>query len=168
MLAGLLLGSPTAGQGFKLNAPLQPAGDVVRYALGPDGRRAFYLADPTSDNVFELFCARTEPGPAPVRVNPDLVAGGDVQEFRVSPDGARLAYLADQDTDESFELYSTPADGQSPRSRSAASWPRTATCGTTSVHAGFQPRRLRLPTCARWGRSSSTACRATARRRPSS
>jgi len=112
---GLLLPSSLAAQGFRLNAPLVPEGDVAEFQVAPDGRHVVYRADQAVDGVSELFSVSIDGG-APARLNAPLVAGGNVgldlfHNFRISPDGSRVVYWADQDEDELFELFSVPIDG---------------------------------------------------------
>jgi len=97
----------------KLNGPLPTGGDVqTSFLISPDGTRVVYLADQTTNNVFELFSRPIDGSGSPVELNGTLIGGGDVQGgFVISPDSTRVVYLADQTSDGVFELFSRPIDG---------------------------------------------------------
>lgn len=76
----------------RLNLPFVPGRVVREFALGPDGRRAFYVA------------------------GVELQSGGS--SLRFSPDSSRVFYIADQDTAGVHELYETPS-ARPPRSMQA-------------------------------------------------
>jgi len=107
--------APASGGGTstKVNPALVANGDVFSgFVFSPDGTRIAYLADQTTDEVFELYVAPASGGGSATKVNPALVANGDVfSGFAFSPDGTRIAYRADQDTDAVIELYVAPASG---------------------------------------------------------
>ena len=110
---GVEPGSPPP---VRLNGPLVASGDVLNFALSPDGTRVVYAADQDTNDVVELYVANTDGSGSPVKVNGPLVAGGDVSPaptfgYAWAPDGSRLAYLADQDVDGDSELYSVRPDG---------------------------------------------------------
>jgi plastocyanin len=81
--------------------------------ISPDSQRVVYLADGTSDAVYELFSAPIAGGPS-VRLSPPLVAQGDV-DIAVTPqitaDSQRVIYRADAVVDNVYVLYSSPIAG---------------------------------------------------------
>lgn len=113
----------------RLGPPLPGHADVdPAFFIGPDGERAFYLADLAEDGALELWAAPLDPsrGQVAVRLSANAVPGGGVApgvlvsdnaeagyrpQFALSPDGTRAVYRADQDIDEVFELYSVSTDG---------------------------------------------------------
>lgn len=107
---------PTVGGTLvKLSDPMVLGGNVRDARFGPDGSRAFYLADQVTDEVIELFGVPSDRGPV-VKLNGALPSGGDVvsTSIEVSSDGSRVLYVADQDTDNVFELYSVSSFGGTP------------------------------------------------------
>jgi Tol biopolymer transport system component len=105
----------TGGTPVKLNGVLVANGDTQSADLqfSPNGSRVIYLADQTTDEVFEAFSVPSGGGAA-IKLNGALVAGGDVTLQRISSDGSRVLYLADQTTDDVFEIFSVPATGGVP------------------------------------------------------
>jgi Tol biopolymer transport system component len=107
---------PIAGPGLsvvKLNGPLTPNGDVLKFKVSPAGDRVIYFADQTTVGVYELFSAPIRgPAGSAVKLNGVLVEGGDVDEnFQISPNNSFVAYRADQETEGQFELYRVPLGG---------------------------------------------------------
>jgi Tol biopolymer transport system component len=109
------------GTPVKLNGALVASGDTQSTDLqfSPNGSRVIYLADQTTDEVFEIFSVPSGGGSA-IKLNDTLVASGDVTAQRISPDSSRVLYLADQSTDEVFEIFSVPATGGTPVKLSGA------------------------------------------------
>ncbi len=101
----------------KLNGPMVAGGDVAfpgeSIFVSPDGERVLYIADQTTDEVYELFSAPSDGSSAPVKLNGTLAGElsrvpGSVQ---LGPDSARAVYRASQETFGVFELYSVSTDG---------------------------------------------------------
>jgi hypothetical protein len=98
---------PSAGgTATKLNGALVAGGDISSsgLAISPDSSRVLYLADQTTNDVFEIFLVPSAGGVA-TKLNGALVNGGDVSSMRFSPDGSLVLYYADQDQDELGEIY---------------------------------------------------------------
>ena len=107
---------PSAGGApVKLNGALVANGDTQSTDLqfSPNGSRVIYLADQTTDEVFEAFSVPSAGG-STIKLNDTLVAGGDVTLQRINSDGSQVLYLADQTTDEVFEIFSVPTTGGTP------------------------------------------------------
>jgi Tol biopolymer transport system component len=102
------------GAAVKLNGALVAGGNVSSFGLAfsPDSSRVLYLADQTTDEVFEIFSVPSGGGAA-TKLNGPLVAGGDVfsSGLQFSPDSSRVLYLADQTTDGVNEIFSVPSAG---------------------------------------------------------
>ncbi len=95
----------------KLSGALVAGGDVrPGFRISPEGTRVVYTADQDLDQCFELYRARLDAFPDPVKLNPALSGARDVARFEISPDGQRVVYLADQALDTKVELYSVPID----------------------------------------------------------
>ncbi|GAB4431372.1 MAG: hypothetical protein OHK0015_17780 [Chloroflexi bacterium OHK40] len=92
----------------KLNAPLEPDGQVLDVAVSPDGRRAVYLATQGGEPV--LGSVPISGGEGSILTRP-LPEGGAILRFRISPDSRRVVYLADHERAGVFELYSVPITG---------------------------------------------------------
>jgi Tol biopolymer transport system component len=104
---------PSAGGvATKLNGSLVVGGDVENgtFEFSPDSSRVVYLADQTTDNVFEIFSVPSAGGVA-TKLNGPLVASGDVSTMQFSPDSSRVLYWADQTTDGVNEIFSVPSAG---------------------------------------------------------
>ncbi len=110
LAAPLFLPGLASAQGFRLNAPLQPLGDVLDFQVSPDRSRVVYHADQETDDVVELYSVTTDGRTSPVKLSGPLVLGRIISRFLISPDGSRVVYRADQEQDELFELYSVPID----------------------------------------------------------
>ncbi|TWU28154.1 hypothetical protein [Bythopirellula polymerisocia] len=108
--------SVPSGGGFaiKLNGMLAPGGNVDPNGLqfSPDSTRVLYLADQTTNDVFEIFSVPSLGGTA-TKLNGALVSGGNVDSagLQFSPDSTRVLYLADQTTNDVNELYIVPSAG---------------------------------------------------------
>ena len=102
----------------RLNAALPPGGNVLTGSVlvTADGSTVLYRADPTTNDVFELWRVPIDGSSAPVRVNLALPAGGDVEpDVRVIARGNRLFYRADQDVNDELELYTLRLEARTPR-----------------------------------------------------
>jgi hypothetical protein len=99
---------------IKLNGALVAGGGLDPNSLrfSPDSSRVLYVADQTTNDVFEVFSVRSTGGVA-TKLNGALVAGGNVSTPgpRFSPDSSRVLYLADQTTNDVVELFSVPSAG---------------------------------------------------------
>lgn len=96
-----------------LNASTAVAGDVIDYAITPDGSTVVFLADTNVAGRFELWSSTLNDPDTPRRLNDELAPGGSVLAFRLSPDSSRVVYRADQDGDGVPELFSVPPAGGS-------------------------------------------------------
>lgn len=96
----------------RLNDPLPAGGEIRDYWISPGGDRVIYLADQTTNDVWELYSVPAAGG-APQKLNGNLGAGRDVyfHNIKISPDGSRVVYFTDQTTDGVFEAYSVPVAG---------------------------------------------------------
>lgn len=100
-----------SSESVQINGFLGLAGDVISFALSPDGQRAAYLGDHAgltgfNDEVFQLWLTSIDGSGSVVRLNGPLVDEGDVvDEFEFTPDSRGVVYIADQDTDRVDELY---------------------------------------------------------------
>ncbi len=118
------LSGAAPGPAIQLNGVLPTGGDVSvnSYAISPDGRRVFYVADQITDGQRELFGVRlnlSAPG-ASLRLNPVFTgAGMDVSSASWAPDSNRIAYVSDELIDNDLELFVLDVSGQaaSPSSR---------------------------------------------------
>lgn len=115
----VLLWTPSAAQGRRLNAPLAASGehvlgDVTHFHASPDGRKVVYRADQEQDGAFELYAVPTRGGAAR-KLSSFLIPEGDVpagnSAFAISPDSRLVAYIADGATDGDEDLYCVPVDG---------------------------------------------------------
>ena len=87
------------------------------YAVGADGRRALFVADPNVRGVFELFRVGGGRLRSPLQLSGDEVRlasrAGSVQDFVLA--SGRALYRAAQELDDVVGLYSVPLDGSAPR-----------------------------------------------------
>jgi Tol biopolymer transport system component len=107
---------PSAGgTAVRLNGPLVADGNVSGLGLqfSPDGSRVLYLADQTTNNMFELFSVPSTGGTA-VKLNGPVATGVSDEGLQFSPDGSRVIYLADQTTVNVSEVFSVPSAGGTP------------------------------------------------------
>jgi hypothetical protein len=100
----------TPGISTKLNGPLANCvpgpgvcGDVTSFGVIPDSSGVVYIADQTTDEVFELFLTVFSGGNS--QLNPPFVGPEDVTDFVLFPNGAGVVYRADQNTDGINEIY---------------------------------------------------------------
>jgi hypothetical protein len=93
----------------RLSDALVAGGNVLEFALAPDGARVVYRADGRVDGVVELFSVALAGGAA-VALD-SLPAFADVESFHLAPDSSFVAYRADRETDGVLELYGVPLDG---------------------------------------------------------
>ena len=98
------------GNSTKLNGPLANCvpgpgvcGDVTSFGVIPDSSGVVYIADQTTDEVFELF--RTVFSGGNFQLNPPFLGFEDVMDFVLFPNGAGVVYRADQTTDGVNEIY---------------------------------------------------------------
>ena len=89
---------------MRLNPDLVAGGDVIAFAIGPNGNRVVYQSDQASDERFAIRSVPISGGPVTLISGP-LVAGGDVTNFEIAANGRDVVYLADQQVDEEFSLY---------------------------------------------------------------
>jgi len=86
---------------------------VSSFRVTPNGLRAVYLADQTTDELHELHSVRTDGSQPAVKLSGTLVAGGDVGAYAIAANG-RVVYLADALADEVYQLFSVPSAGGVP------------------------------------------------------
>jgi len=86
-----------------LNPSIIPGRNVISFGVIPDNSGVVYIADQTTDNVFELF--RTVFSGGNSQLNPPFVGPEDVTDFVLFPNGAGVVYRADQNTDGVNEIY---------------------------------------------------------------
>lgn len=98
----------------RLSGSLAQGGNVVDFALAPDGARVVFRADAEVDDRFELWSVPLAGG-ARVRLSPALASGRSVSRFLVTADSTTVLFLADARIDEQYELYATPLAGGTPR-----------------------------------------------------
>ena len=80
---------------LKLNAPLVAGGQVLDFAISPDGQRVVYRADQETDELVELWSVPIGGG-TPVKINGALLAGEDVESFAISPDSSTVVYWTER------------------------------------------------------------------------
>jgi ELWxxDGT repeat protein len=84
--------------------------------ISPDSQRVVYVADGTTDAVYELYSVPIGGG-ASVKLNPPLIAQGDVDIAiapQITPDSQIVVYRADATADNIYQLYGSPIAGGSP------------------------------------------------------
>ncbi len=103
-----------------LSGTLVAGGDVVDFAISPDGFYVAYVADQNTDGVFELYVVPVDKSSSEtaVKISGSFMAGDGIVEtapgqyaFAWAPDSSRLAYLADQRTAGVVELFSNQPTG---------------------------------------------------------
>jgi dipeptidyl aminopeptidase/acylaminoacyl peptidase len=99
-LASVLVANPVgAASVIKLSGSLPADGDVFSFQVSPTGNRVVFLADKTTDGVFELYSITTVGG------TPTQLQTGGVSSYGISPDGQRVVFASGQ------HIYSTAIDG---------------------------------------------------------
>ncbi len=88
---------------IKLNPNLVPGRNVTLFGVIPDSSGVVYIADQTTDNVFELF-QTLFPG-VNSQLNPPFFAPKNVVDFVLFPNSRGVVYRADQNTDGVNEIY---------------------------------------------------------------
>ena len=109
----VLATAQSEAQGRRLSSSLVSGGDVLQFAMTPDGERVVYLADGSIAGVFELYSVTTVGFGTPVKLHSSLPNGRKVFSFVMDPLGANVVFCADKDTNDKLELFSVPADGSS-------------------------------------------------------
>ena len=94
----------------KLNGP-DPV-TLPHFAITPNSLRVVYLADETTDWVFELFSIPIGGGVAPVKLNTPLSGDEDVLDFLISPNSVGVAYRQRQAAASNNDLYLSATNGQ--------------------------------------------------------
>jgi Tol biopolymer transport system component len=99
----------------KLSGSLVDGGDVMAFAVGPDGSRVVYTADQDVDRRYELYSVPLGgPSGSETKINSALPENGTVWPgATISPDGGRVIYLAGEATAsyQTYELFSVPIAG---------------------------------------------------------
>ncbi len=101
--------NPTQDAPYKISGSMVAGGSVSFFAASPDGSRVVYVADQSTDEVFDLYSVPVGGG-SPTQLSP-FFGAQDVTAFRISADSSTVVYMADQDSDEEFEIYSVPIGG---------------------------------------------------------
>jgi Tol biopolymer transport system component len=86
--------------------PALPANDLDVFSWSPNSAWIAYIADQTSDTVYEIYVAAPD-GLSNFKVSGSLVGNGDVIDFEWAPNNSHIAYRADEDTEGVYELYTT-------------------------------------------------------------
>lgn len=98
----------------KISGPMPAFGDVSSmpsFQISPDGQTVVYVADPQTDEAFELYSVPLAGGGTPVRLSGLLPSGTSIGSFAIAPDSSRVVYTAAQDTAGVREVYSVPLAG---------------------------------------------------------
>lgn len=98
------------GPAVRLNGPLAPGGDVIRFLIDPRGERVVYLADASVYGTQELFSAPVDGSAGPVRLDDPLSSGDSVLQFGIAKSGGRVIF----NLDPSRALFSVPIEGGVP------------------------------------------------------
>lgn len=106
---------------IKLSGTMVSGGNVVAFAVSPDGIYVAYVADQDTDDVFELYAVPVDKTPAETAVKisgsmagsgiKEIAAGSGDYFFAWAPDSSRVAYIADQNAAGVFELFTSTPDG---------------------------------------------------------
>jgi Tol biopolymer transport system component len=103
-----------------LSGAMAAGGNVVDFAISPDGLQVAYVADQRNDGTFELFVSPVDGSAPPANPVSGTMAGNgiatetdnpDRYSFAWSPDSERIAYRAAQDRAGVIELYTVRLDG---------------------------------------------------------
>ena len=117
---------------IKLSGNLVAGGDVVDFKVSPNGILAAYVADQSTDQVFELYVVPVDKaaGESAVKISGFFMAGNGIEElspgeyaFAWAPDSSWIAYLADQRIAGVVELFSNQHDGNSATTRRLSNLP---------------------------------------------
>lgn len=105
----------TSGSGsIKLNPPLPRDGDIIEpVAITPDGKRIVYIADQTTNDVYELYSVGSSGGPS-VKLNAPLPQQARVYSFTISPDGSLAVYVVRTAREFDSEIAVAPVAGGTP------------------------------------------------------
>ena len=97
---------------IKLSNVTVNGGNVIDFAISPDGESVAYLADQDTDNTFAFYTVDINRILPENKISPDLTSNNFLDfSFAWAPDSSRVAYLADPDTPNKFELYTNKIDG---------------------------------------------------------
>lgn len=101
-----------AARARKLSGTMHPLGDVDASLVqfSPDGHSVLYVADQTTDDVFDLYSVAIDQA-EPVNLSSLPEPGARVSAFAVAPGGLEVVYLASQSSSSAFELYRVPIGG---------------------------------------------------------
>ena len=111
LVAGLLGTQPASADGRKLNGPLATEGDVLDFAVSPDGQTVVYRAGASTGSAVELYSVPLDGGD-PILLSRTLPAGSVVEpDYQNSPDSRRVVYRAPGGAPGSIALYSVTLDG---------------------------------------------------------
>ena len=101
---------PALAQSIKLSPLLAASGDVSQYVFTPDGQRVLFAADPTTDDIFQLYTVPISGGvPLALTAWPQVSSVGSIQ---TSADSryAVFSHVVGPVT----EIYSVRTDGGAP------------------------------------------------------
>lgn len=135
-----LLFAPAVEAGNRRLSAAVASSDVGDRALTPDGLRAVYLHDASTDDVVEVWSVPVAGGP-PVKLNAALGANESVYGFRIAPDSSRIVYFAANPNDFVFELYGSPIGGGA---GSGVKLNEALAAGATLIAAEFLPDSSRV------------------------
>jgi hypothetical protein len=94
----------------KASGAMVLGGDVLQYAISPDGHALAYIADQEKDGRFELFMKKMDASPA-VKLVPVPVGSGVVPPLAFAPDNQRVMFVADLAHRLQRDLYIIGLDG---------------------------------------------------------
>ena len=103
-----LLSALLTGETVRLNpSPVGTGGDVVEFAITPDGKNALMIQDTDDDGDHDGLFMTPVAGGSARRLTPDFAGSVDVSELMPTPSAGHLAYLADPIDPEHDRLYLT-------------------------------------------------------------
>lgn len=101
----------------KISGTLPANGDVsdsLTFNLSPNGLYVIYIADPNTDDKFELFITAIHGLSNPRRLTPATSLAPTINQFDFTPDSTHVVYKAAQDDASKIELFSVPVLGGTP------------------------------------------------------
>ncbi len=103
------------GPWTRVNA-IGPSGGDVRegWRCTSDGSRVVYVADFTTNNVWELYSARLDTVETHTTLSGPAIANSEVEAFWIAPDEQSVVYTANHAGLGRRELFSAPIDGSAP------------------------------------------------------
>lgn len=121
-------------QPVTLNAPLQMNGDILDFAMDPEGRRAVYVADQETDSKAEVYLVDLHQPGAATKLSGDVQSGAWAAAF--TPDGRYVIYSGDEErAPGARDLYRVAVDQPTDRSRVNAVPGDSADAGRYTLNA---------------------------------